>query len=401
MRIFVDENIPQGREAFAPFGEVETFAGRSLEARRLAGADALIVRSVTKVDARLLDGSGVRFVGTATIGEDHVDRAYLKARSIGFASAPGCNANSVAEYFVASLAFLQQSRGLELSGKTLGIIGFGHVGRAVEKKARALGLRVLRNDPPLAEKTAAEAGPASEEQSAPGHSASHGGLPPLSFVSLDAVLAESDLLTLHVPLTRGGAHPTFRLAGRDFFAKTKPGAVLLNTCRGEVVDETALAEALKKGRLSGLVSDVFQGEPRPDSSLWTGADLITPHIAGYSIAGKLNGTVAMHRAFAAYFGAAPAWTPEWPRPENPAIPFAEGLDNGAFLSRCILHAYPIPRDDAALRAALRSPDPGGAFDGLRKSYPVRHEFADFSVEGLPKSRSALRETLRGLGFRVS
>lgn len=378
MRIWIDENIPMGREAFAAHGEVTLFAGRGLKRADLAAADALLVRSVTRVDANLLEGTPVRFVGTATIGTDHVDQPYLASRGIGFSSAPGCNANSVGEYVASALTWLEAEKGFSLEGKTLGIIGYGHVGRRVEAKAMGLGLAVLRNDPPLE---------------------ASGGAPGISFAPLARLLAECDILSLHVPLVAGGPHPTAGLAGEDFFARLARPAVLLNTCRGEVIDEAALRRAHAGGRVRHMVLDVFAGEPRPDPATCALADLITPHIAGYSLPGKLNGTARIAAEFRACFGFSDTWVPAYPHPCQDDLPYVPGND-AAFRRRCIAAVYDVSVDDARLRNALREPDPGKGFDRLRREYPIRHEFSAFRVTGLPAESQELRSRLRTLGFRL-
>ena len=370
MRIWIDENIPMGREAFAAHGEVTLFAGRNLKRADLSSADALLVRSVTRVDAGLLEGTPVRFVGTATIGTDHIDQAWLAERGIGigFASAPGCNSESVGEYVAFALA-----------GKTLGIIGWGHVGKRVEAKAAALGLNVLRNDPPLEAK---------------------GGAPGIVFAPLERLLAECDILSLHVPLITKGPHPTLKLAGRDLFARLPRPITLINTCRGEVIDEAALREAQAAGKIKHLVLDVFAGEPRPDPAVCAIADLVTPHIAGYSLPGKLNGTTQVAAAFRAFFGFTDTWAPAYPHPTDADLPYVAGSE-ASFLRRCIAAVYDVARDDARMRAALGEADPGKGFDRLRREYPIRHEFASYQVIGLDREKRELRSRLLALGFRVA
>ncbi len=376
MLILVDENIPMGREAFAAHGEVRLFAGRGLTRAQLSDAQALIVRSVTRVDAKLLEGTQVRFVGTATIGTDHVDMPWLAERGIGFSSAPGCNANSVGEYVASALTGLESRQGFPLAGKTLGIIGWGHVGKRVEAKAAALGLRILRNDPPL---------------QAAAHDAR-------SFSPLERLTVECDILSLHVPLITDGSHPTLRLCDAGFFSRLAKPIVLLNTCRGEVIDETALRTARRSGKIRHLVLDVFAGEPRPDPATCAAADLITPHIAGYSLPGKLNGTTQVAAAFRRHFGYADAWKPEYPAPAEADIAYVEESDT-AFERRCIAAVYDVAADDARLRAALTESDPGKGFDRLRREYPIRHEFGSFQVIRLPEEKRVLRSRLSGLGFR--
>lgn len=371
-----------GREAFSAHGEVTLFAGRGLRRTDLANADALIVRSVTRVDAALLEGTPVRFVGTATIGTDHIDQPWLRDRGIGFSSAPGCNANSVGEYLASGLTWLESERGFGLAGKTLGVIGYGHVGKRVEVKAAALGLRVLRNDPPL-EEAARAAG-----KDVPGF-----------FSPLDLLLCECDILSLHVPLTADGPHRTRSLVDAGFFAKYARPIALFNTCRGEVIDETALRSARASGKIRHLVLDVFAGEPAPDPATCAAADLITPHIAGYSLPGKLNGTTQIASAFRAHSGFADKWEPVYPAPADAELAYA-GESDTAFIRKCIATVYDMAGDDARLRAALASADRGKGFDRLRREYPIRHEFSSFLVTRLPGEKRELRSRLQSLGFRV-
>ena len=384
MRIWVDENIPQGRDAFGAHGEVISFAGRALSRRDLAAADALLVRSVTRVDAALLEGTPVRFVGSATIGTDHVDLEYLRARGIGFSAAPGSNANSVAEYLAAALAWLQVKKQWPLAGKVMGLVGYGHVGRLAARAAEAVGMTVLKCDPPLRAAAAVGAPVGGREE----------------FLDLEDLLARSDAISLHVPLTRDGPCPTYHLVNSDFFARLGRPITLINTCRGDVVREADLRAALEAGRVRHLVLDVFAGEPRIDPGLCAAADLITPHIAGYSLPGKLNGTAQVAAAFRAWFGLGRPWTPARPPPENPDIdyaPFATRAE-ADFLYHCLARAYDINADDARLRAALASADPAAGFDRMRRHYPVRHEFAAYRIVGFPPGKPHLRLCLEQLGF---
>lgn len=382
MKVWVDENIPMGKEAFAAHGEAVAFAGRGLKREDIASADALIVRSITRVDANLLEGTPVRFVGTATIGTDHIDQAYLNSRGIGFSSAPGCNANSVGEYVTAALTHLELDKGFALEGKTLGIIGYGHVGGQVERKAIALGLRVLKNDPPRRDALLASG------KSADG------------FTDLGTLLEQSDIITLHVPLTLDGPYPTLRLAGPEFFSRLTRPIVLMNTCRGEVIDDAALSSALASGGIRHLILDVFSGEPRIDQAICAQADLISPHIAGYSLQGKLNGTTQVAEAFRRFFGFTDHWAPDFPAPGRPEIAYADLGSDNAFRRHCVHTAYGILADDKRLRDSFSEADPAKAFDRLRRDYPIRHEFPSYRISGLPGEKRDLRSRLEALGFRV-
>ncbi|HQL96181.1 MAG TPA: 4-phosphoerythronate dehydrogenase, partial [Candidatus Hydrogenedentes bacterium] len=233
MRILVDENVPYGREAFGTLGEVVTAHGRAVCRDMLADVDALVVRSITKVNADLLDGTPVRFVGTCTIGEDHVDKAWLAANGVAFSSAPGCNANSVGDYITAALLTLERRLGLDLSSMSLGIVGVGNVGTKVAAKAAALGMTCVLNDPPRQEREGGD-----------------------TFRPLADILA-CDVITFHVPLDKAGPHPTHHLCDKRLLAAMKPGVIVLNSSRGPVVDNTALKAFLAQGHVRAAVLDVW------------------------------------------------------------------------------------------------------------------------------------------------
>jgi erythronate-4-phosphate dehydrogenase len=378
MDIWIDENIPLGLGIFGPHGKVTTFAGRALKRADIAAADALIVRSVTRVDENLLAGTRVRFVATATIGTDHVDLPWLAERGIGFASAPGSNANSVGDYVAAAMIRLERLGRWSPQGRTLGIVGYGNVGRRVAAKAEALGMRVVKCDPPL---KAAAADPG-------------------EFLDLEPLLAMSDAVSLHVPLVSSGPHPTLRLADRRFFSRLTRPILFLNTCRGDAVVEADLLAARAAGKVAAMVLDVFAGEPRIDRALCDAADIVTPHIAGYSAEGKVGGTFQVAEAFRKFFSLPLPALPPWPVPAEPVLAWPDMADDDAFLAACVQAAYDIAADDAGLRAALGTPDPGAAFDRLRKQYPVRHEYHRYQVTGLPSGKRDLQSRLQGLGFQV-
>lgn len=376
MKIVADENIPYVREAFGALGEVTTVAGRSITAQTLAEAEVLLVRSITKVNRALLEGTPVRFVATATIGEDHVDKAYLAERGIAFSSAPGCNANSVGEYIVAALLVLAEKHRLDLQRLSLGIVGVGNVGKKVHAKAQALGLRCVLNDPPLAAQS---------------------GDP--KYRPMDEILA-CDIITLHVPLEKSGDFPTWHLADERFLSAMKPGAILINSSRGPVVDNAALKHALKSHHLRAAVLDVWEGEPNLDPELLRMADLGTPHIAGYSFDGKVNGTRQIYEACCAFLGIAPTWDPS---PLLPAPDCPEWLVDpvsGKAVAGAVRAVYDIIVDDAAMRGVLDIPESerGTYFDKLRKNYPRRREFFNTRVR-FSMANSELEDRMAGLGFR--
>lgn len=377
MLILADENIPFAREAFSRIGELESFHGRSLTAEQTKNADALLVRSVTKVNADLLEECKIKFVGTATIGTDHVDEEYLAERGIAFASAPGSNANSVAEYMTAALLELEaEVLDTPLNELTLGIIGVGNVGSRVEKKARALGMKTLLNDPPLARQT---------------------GDP--KYLPLDKIFA-ADIITTHVPLTKEGPDATVGMINEEFISRMRDGAIYFNTSRGGVVDECALHPALDSGKLRAAVLDVWANEPNIDPALLKKTFIGTPHIAGYSFDGKVNGTQMLFDAVCAHFGIEASWDPAdlMPPPEHPLID-ADSFRGGSALREVVRTAYSIRKDDAALRKMLDMPreKQGAHFDRLRKEYPIRREFRATTVRGGDESIAA---TSANLGFKV-
>ncbi|MEK7728211.1 MAG: 4-phosphoerythronate dehydrogenase [candidate division KSB1 bacterium] len=412
MLILVDENIPFARAAFGPLGEVRLVAGRAITRDALLEADALLVRSVTRVNASLLEGSRVSFVGTATIGTDHIDLDYLRQAGIAFASAAGCNANSVAEYIVAALLHVAAQRQIVLEGLTLGIVGAGNVGSRVAEKARALGLNVLLNDPPL--ETLLQSSPLDAIH--PDIKQNLARIASAQFGSLDELM-KADILTLHTPLVRSGVFPTFHLFDESRLRMMKPGSILLNTGRGEVVDHGALKKVLHSGLLSAAILDVWEHEPRIDPELVALTTLATPHIAGYSFDGKVKGTWLIYEALCRFLQVEPSWNyaPLLPQMAQPKIHLREahlpGPPQGGnrdvvatekLLQEAVRHAYDIAADDQRLRAGILGEDRsmeerGKYFDKLRHDYPIRREFPNYRVR-LEQEDNNIRRRLRALGF---
>jgi erythronate-4-phosphate dehydrogenase len=372
--------MPFAREAFGTLGDVMLKPGRAIGPADVRDAEILATRSTTRIDGALLAGSRVRFVGTATIGFDHIDTQYCEANSIPWYAAAGCNAESVAEYITAALLSLAVRHGFGLAGTTLGVVGVGNVGSRVVDKAHALGMQVLLNDPPRARR---------QDEASDGHRT------PCPFLPLDEVLAGADIVTLHVPLTREGPDCTLHLAADAFFEQVKSGALFINSARGAVLDTAALLRALDTGRVAHAVIDTWEGEPKLPRALLARTALGTPHIAGYSYDGKVRGTLMVYREACRVLGVAPAWTPEacMPEPEVPAVHVAEaGRGMEAALHDVVRRVYDIAADDAALRR-----DPA-AFDTLRRNYPVRREFAATRVTG---SNTEGVARLAALGFRAA
>ena len=380
VQFVVDDEIPFGREAFSHLGSVTLLPGRAITRDALRGARTLIVRSVTRVDASLLADTNVQFVGTATTGVEHVDQEYLAARNIGFAAALGCNANAVAEYVLTALLVTAHTKELSLGGKTLGIIGAGRIGSIVAAKAPALGMQTLLHDPPLARATGDQ-----------------------RYLPLAETL-QADFITLHVPLTYDGPDATFHLIGADELAHMTPSAILINTARGEVVDNTALLEALTKGMIGGAVMDVWEREPSIDWNLLDRVALGTPHIAGYSSDGKINGTVMVYHVCCRFWGIEPAWTPPQGPPTTratgtaPPVAFdATGKDFQTLAHDILTTLYDLPGDHTRMQDVLAAPEPlrPQAFDQLRRDYLHRREFAGLpiSITGGDRNLFARLQTL--------
>jgi len=379
MRIIADENIVLVEEAFASLGEVTTMHGRSINAASVRDADLLLVRSITKVNAELLDGSAVRFVGSPTIGEDHIDKLYLESRGIGFASAPGSNANSVAEYVVGALLHLAEKHEFALPSKRLGIVGHGNVGKRVEMKARALGMECVLNDPPLARQSGSA-----------------------QYDDLDAV-RECDIITFHVPLTKEGPDATDHLVNTDFLASCTTGCIILNTSRGDVIDGAALNHARGSGKIGAVVLDVWENEPVIDTELLANCAISTSHIAGYSYDGKVAGTRMIYEAVSKHFETAPTWdTAPHLAPEVTAPLDVSGIaDTNEALRAAVRSVYDVLSDDKPMRELLtmQDADRGPHFDALRRDYPRRRELHTATVS-VSDSQTKVARILSDLGFKV-
>ena len=385
MQFVVDENIPFAREAFSHLGSVTLLPGRSITRETIRNAHALIVRSVTRVDATLLTDTNVQFVGTATSGVEHIDREYLAAHNIGFAAALGCNANAVAEYVLTALLVTAHTKELRLSGKTLGVIGAGRIGSIVAAKAPALGIQTLLHDPPLARATGEQ-----------------------RYRSMAETL-QADFITLHVPLTYDGPDATFHLIGADELAQMAPSAILINTARGEVVDNAALLKALTGGTIGVAILDVWEREPAIDWNLLDRVTLGSPHIAGYSSDGKINGTMMVYHACCRFWGIEPAWVPPSDPPAAPApgsLPHlqfdATGKDFQTLTHDILATLYDLRADHGRMQDILAVPEPlrPQAFDRLRRDYPHRREFAGSPISITGGDRNLIAR-LQTLGIRAN
>ena len=374
MKIIIDKDIPFIHGVFEPCAETLYLPDTHIAPDTVKEADALIIRTRTRCNRELLSGSKVRFIASATIGYDHIDIDLCREKGIAWCNAPGCNAYAVCQYLLCALSNLSQKHSDALNGKTLGIIGAGAVGAKVEQAARAIGMKVLLNDPPLAEND--ESG---------------------RYSDLNTLLLNADYLSLHVPLTSAGPYPTKHLANSAFFDKLKPGAIFINTSRGETVDENALKSALKSGRLRGAALDVWNSEPNIDGELVALADLATFHVAGYSVQGKMNAAVAAANGIILHFNlplqrlAASDFEPSEPRK---IIVNTDGESFQSIIARVMKATYDIEHDSARLKSSPQD------FERLRNSYDYRQEPASYSVKLKGRENETLAKTLRELGFAI-
>jgi erythronate-4-phosphate dehydrogenase len=356
LNLIADKNIPLVESLFTDFAEVSLLPGGELTNRQIADADILLVRSTTQVNKHLLTRTKVKFVGTATAGTDHIDLAYLQQADIGFSAAPGCNANAVTEYVLTAL-FALLNDPLSLASKQVAIIGFGHVGRCLYHKLQRLGVAALVYDPLLS---------------------ANAGLPPLA--SWQQVLA-ADILTFHPCLTRGGTYPSYHMFDRQAMAGCKSGALVINTSRGEVMDNQALLDLLEAGKDLKVVLDVWEHEPNINLDLLPLVTLATPHIAGYSLEAKVQGTVQLYQAVCQYFGLLANKPTAALVPSHPlaAVQIDSQLSGWEREQQLAQYVYDIWADDGCMRDALmdQTRNCGIYFDELRENYPVRREYSAY------------------------
>ncbi len=379
MRIVADENIPLVDAFFGDLGEIRRLPGRAIDAAALADTDLLLVRSVTRVDRALLAGSPVRFVGTCTIGTDHLDLEYFAEAGIAWSSAPGCNARGVVDYVLGSLLLLAEDEGVRLASRTFGVVGAGQVGGRLVDVLRGLGWRVLVCDPP---RQAAEGG---------------------DFVDLETILRECDAISLHTPLDNAGDHPTHHLLDTERLERLRPGAWLVNASRGAVVDNRALRELLGRRKDLRAVLDVWEGEPVADVELARLCRIATPHIAGYSLDGKLRGTAQIYQAWCRFSGQAESVQLDelLPTPWLEELTLDASCDLDWALATLCRAVYDPRRDDADFRRSLAGNElrRRAAFDALRKHYPVRREIDGLRVR-LTGEAPKLAEMVRALGAEL-
>jgi erythronate-4-phosphate dehydrogenase len=373
MKIVADDKIPFLEGILEPYADVVYLPGKDITGRSIADADALLIRTRTKCTPELLKGTGVRFIGTATIGFDHIDTQYCEKSGITWTNAPGCNSSSVQQYMAAALLKMSSEFRFPLKGRTIGIIGVGNVGSKVQKLADILGMNILLNDPPRARREGEK-----------------------NFVNLTEVLSASDIVTLHVPLNIVGEDATWHLINEKSLKKLKKGAWFFNTSRGEVTETGALRKILSAGKLGGAVLDVWENEPDIDLNLMSRAFLATPHIAGYSTDGKANGTSMVVNALSEYFSLPlKGWYPgNVPEPDKPVIQIdGVGKTDEDILREAVNHSYNIEEDNIALRFSPAD------FEKQRGEYRMRREFGAYTIR-LNGGTKRIRKMLEGLGFKV-
>ena len=380
--IVVDEQIPLAEKVFSKFGNIKLVDGRYIDKEEIKDADVLLVRSVTKVDQSLLENSKIKFVGSATSGVDHVDVNYLKKSNICFSYAPGSNANSVAEYVLNSLFEVTRNinKPFSLSDKTVGIIGYGYIGSRVKYFMDIFNIKCVLNDPPLFDQTKN-----------------------LSFVDLEEVL-QSDIITLHVPLTKEGKYPTCNLVNDNFLEKLKSDVILINTSRGEVIDEQALISFKKRNPESRLILDVWRNEPHINIDLLEKVFIGTPHIAGYSYDAKVKATKILFESLQKFFKT----NFNYPNFSNENSVFlAPKISNSDYLIESIISQFwNISGDNISFSqySSLAENERSVFYDSLRKNYPIRYEFRSSVIDANKHNESFVFDTkarrdLRKLGFK--
>ncbi|WP_246778089.1 4-phosphoerythronate dehydrogenase [Candidatus Schneideria nysicola] len=376
VNILVDENIPYAKTIFSGFGNIQYIPGRNISAKTLKGIDALIVRSVTRVNSTLLQDSQVKFVGTATSGTDHIDKEWLEKSGISFSVAQGCNAIAVVEYVLSVLLWLAKRDNFFLCEKTIGIIGVGNIGRVLYEKLKILGINTLLCDPPL------------EELGVSGN-----------WSSLEKIISESDILTFHIPLTYTGKYATWHKIDEEFLSTLPEKRILINTCRGSIIDQRALLKVLEKGKLLNVILDVWENEPNISIPLLNKIDIGTPHVAGYTIESKIRSIIKIFNDYLSFINQ--------PNPINKSIldyySYLPEYQNKIYYLHNILEEkdlcklahilYNPEYDDIKLRQLASS----GGFDDIRKSYYNRREWSSLCIK---TDINLNKEKLASLGFCI-
>ncbi|MBN1791315.1 MAG: 4-phosphoerythronate dehydrogenase PdxB [Bacteroidales bacterium] len=373
MIIIADDKIPYLRGVLEPFAEVVYVPGDRITNNILKNADALLTRTRTRCNETLLKGTSVQFIGTATIGCDHIDTDWCEKQGIVWKSAPGCNASSVNQYIASALVTLSDRFGFSLKDRVLGVVGVGNVGTRVVRTGELLGMQVYLCDPPRVRNESS-----------------------CGFISLEGILRECDIITFHVPLNRSGMDRTYHIIDNELLTRVNPGTILINTSRGEVANGNSLKDAMHQSRLGGLVLDVWENEPEIDPELMNLCTLATPHIAGYSADGKARGTAMVIRELSRHFNLEmDDWeTNDIPEPGNPEIRInGQGLTLEEIVSRAVLHTYRVTEDDKRLR------EKASDFEKQRGNYPLRREFNAYNLV-IEHADPEIKKICRKLGFNI-
>lgn len=376
MQIILDENISFAKEAFSTMGDVKLYPGREITNEKVKQADALIVRSVTKVNEQLLKDTSIKFVGTATIGTDHIDKEYLESQNIFFTDAAGCNADAVTEFVFTLLAKIILEKKMKFNDLTIGVVGVGNIGSRVSRLGKLLGMKVLKNDPPLKRKT--------------GDS---------DFVELEEVLG-ADIITLHVPLNKEGIDRTYHLFDKEILSKLKENLILINSSRGPVINNTEL-EQVMDGKNFTVCLDVWENEPLLNLDLLKKVRFGTPHIAGYSLEGKVNGTVMVYNQLCKFLNTPPKWKSRLEKVENSTIEISEKDSFEKTLNNIFSRIHKFETDDKSVRGLFEIEEDkrGKYFDGLRKNYSLRREFNNYTVLTDEKEKELIN-ILKAFRFNV-
>lgn len=381
MKIVADANIVDVSALYEAHGDLQLLSGREIRAADVRDADALLVRSITKVDARLLEGSKVRFVATATSGTDHLDLNYLRAAGITVADAAGSNANAVVEYVLASLAQLIIAKELDLGGKHVAIIGFGHVGRRLYESLSSLSIPCVLCDPFVAAQQGS-----------------------LNICSLEEAL-QAPIISLHVPFTTDGTHPTFHMLDERRLVELLPGTILINAARGEVIDNFALTQRLRQNSELTTLLDCWENEPNISAELLRLTRIGTPHIAGYSVEAKRSASERNYEAFLRHFKLedARAGANQVAARTILTMPRLDETEAQRLLAYILSKACDVLSIDAQLRAGQGEPD-AALFDAIRKKIGQRREFSHYALDLAAwheeQKKPALLQQLRALGFSV-
>ena len=370
INLVADDTILLLDELFGDLAKITRVNGRSINSKQVANADALVLRSTAKVTPALLKGSEVQFVGTCTIGTDHLATDYMDANSIVWRNAPGCNAAGVADYVIACLNHAWQTLGIDPSQQTIGIVGAGNVGGQLSQRLQKAGFNLLQCDPPKADG---------------GHQ---------GYVELDELLARCQIVCLHTPLTKTGAHATDNLLHEQRIKNLAKGTVLISAGRGEVVDQQALLERQKTHQDLHLFMDVWHQEPNIDKSLFDYCHCVTPHIAGHSLEGKVRGTYMIYEDFCKHFGLPSKHNLDdlIPKPDLSMLQLNPTAEAKQVLALACGNVYPLMQDNARMRE-------DNDFDWLRKNYPVRREFSSLKLRGITDAKTSAM--MSGLGFGIA